>query len=515
MWRAVVSGLAGSILAFAPSAFAADAEARARAFESAFAPAIRVAGAPPERWTLAQRMARWNVPGVSVAVIEDGKLAWARSYGVRQAGTGERIDSNTVFSVGSLSKVATAAVILKLVEQQRLHLDRGVNDYLTRWRLPGSLFKHDAIDPVTLRGILSHSAGLSVSGFPDFQPGEPLPTVVDTLEGRAPAKTAPVRVSYVPGSGFSYSGGGTTVAQLIVEEVTGMPFAQAARELLFAPLRMTRSTFENPLPPAHGNMAKAHDDNGNPAALPRGWQTMPEMAASGLWTSATDYARLVIALIDSYRGASNSFLSSEMARDMMTEVGRSPYGLGPQLAGSGYARHFFHGGANDSYKAWMEGCLTTGDGMVIVTNGAGGDELNAEIRRAIARVEGWEIPYIATLDVPKVAIAEERLRRFAGLYEQVVPANLSNRRAGSGHTARRWWWGLHHAYSVTLKDGSLYMSGAAEQAGERLIPVDPSHFVVADDPAITLEFVTGYDGRITGFLAHDAGYAFEGRKIHP
>ncbi|MGH7541177.1 MAG: serine hydrolase domain-containing protein [Gemmatimonadota bacterium] len=367
-------------------AVATDLESRIRVVEAGLRPATDRADTTGIRWTLEERMAHYGVAGVSVAVIEDGRLLWARGYGLKQAGTTDSVDTETVFSVGSVSKVATAAITLRLVDEGRLDLDRDVNEYLRRWKVPSN--ELTAREPVTLRRIMSHTAGLTVHGFADFQPGEALPDIIQILDGIPPAKNEPVRVDLLPGSESRYSGGGTMVEQLVIEDVTGLDFAEAARRYLFEPLGMSRSTFENPLPAEHGNIAKAHGPDGEPRALPRGWEAMPAAAASGLWTTPSDYARLIIALIESYQGDGDTFLSLETARDMMTEVPPSIFGLGPEVGGEGPTRNFVHGGANDSYRALMAGYLAEGDGLVIFTNGARGSELIPEIRRAVD-LAGW------------------------------------------------------------------------------------------------------------------------------
>jgi CubicO group peptidase (beta-lactamase class C family) len=333
-----------ALLASVPALAANTDAGRIRTFESSLRPAVSVEGESEVRWSLRERMEHRKVPGLSIAVIRGGKLAWARGYGVLQAGGAAKVDTSTVFSVGSVSKVAAAAVTLRLADAGKLDLDRNVNAYLTRWRVPDDAYT--TVRPVTLRGLLSHSAGFTINGFKDFQPDEKLPTVLETLAGRAPATHGPVRVIEVPGTRFRYSGGGITVEQLVIEDATGLDFQRAARQYVLEPLGMRRSSFENPLPESFGNIAKAHDGKGQPRALPRGYESMPEMAASGLWTSASDCAQLVIALIESYRGGTGRFLSTGLARQMMTEVGRSPAGLGPFLQGQGADRRFFHGGAN-------------------------------------------------------------------------------------------------------------------------------------------------------------------------
>ena len=292
--------LIGAVMVLTLGMFAAMTGGRAEkanpieAFESGLRPGARPGGTAPTRWALADRMRHHRVPGVAIAVVRDGRMVWAQGYGEKRAGSSDRVDADTVFSVGSVSKVAAATLVLKLVQDGHLALDADVNSYLRRWKVPDSEFTRST--PITLRMLLSHTGGLLAANFPDYQPGERLPSVIDTLLGQAPAKNSPIVPTFVPGSKFAYSGGGTTVAQLAVEDAMASSFPEIAQSRLFGPLRMARSTFVNPLPAAHGNIALAHDANGKPTALPRGYEAFPEMAASGLWTSANDLGRLVEAL---------------------------------------------------------------------------------------------------------------------------------------------------------------------------------------------------------------------------
>ena len=340
-----------------------------------------------EAATLAERMRHYGVPGLSVAVLRDGEVAWAHGFGVKLVTTQERVDSETVFSVGSVSKVGAAATTLRLAEAGELDLDRDVGHYLKSWSIPENPYTDNS--PVTLRRLMSHTAGTTVHGFADFQPGEALPSTVQILQSTGPAKNAPVVVDTEPGTRWRYSGGGTTIEQLVIEDVTGSGFAAAARTWVFEPLGMSRSTYVNPLPVEHGNIARAHDRRGQPAALPRGWEAMPESAASGLWTSPSDFARLLIAFRDSWLGKPDAFLSQALAQDLLTEVAPGDYGLGPELAGSGPTRRYMHGGANDSYKACFVVYLESGDGAVVFANGAGGGDLIEEVVDALTRSEGW------------------------------------------------------------------------------------------------------------------------------
>ncbi len=298
-----------------------------------------------QRASLQQRMGVHAVPGVAVAIIENHQLVLARGYGALGADLDQPVTAHTVFSAGSVSKMANAALLLRLVDAGELSLDGDVNATLRSWQVPPS--RYTASTPVSLRTLLAHTAGFNVHGFADFQPDERLPSTLQILTGQSPAKNAALRIRFVPGSAMDYSGGGTTVTQALVEDLTGLDYPQAAQRHLFAVLGMGRSSFVNPLPAAHGNIARAHDSRGRPTALPRGWQSMPEMAASGLWTSANDMALLLIALMQSAAGDS-AFLQPGTAIEMMTRQPNSWHGLGPRVNRSERAWIFHHGGANDS-----------------------------------------------------------------------------------------------------------------------------------------------------------------------
>lgn len=315
-------------------------------------------------------MEEHHIPGVNIAILKKGALHSTRTYGVQQVGKPEPINEETMFSVGSISKFVNATFILKLVAEGKLDLDEHVNEYLSSWKIEENRYTKKY--PVNLRRILSHTAGLTVHGFADYLPEEKLPTTVEILKGTSPAKNPKVYVDLEVGSKFRYSGGGITITQLITEDVTGMSYHKAVQETLFEPLGMKRSSYENPLPQAFGNIAKAHDENGNPVALPRGYQSMPEAAASGLWTTPSDLAKVLSMLLEVYYARDNEFLPKNLVEDMMTEEKASQYGLGPEIEQRNGETIFYHDGANDSYRAHFKVFLTSESGYVIFTNGTDG-----------------------------------------------------------------------------------------------------------------------------------------------
>jgi CubicO group peptidase (beta-lactamase class C family) len=263
-------------------------------------PPVLVKGA--KAWTIEERLRHHQAPGVSIAVIKNFKVEWAGGYGVRDAETREPVTTETLFQAGSISKPVAAMAALKKVEQGRLALDEDVNLKLVSWKLPEN--ELTAKRKVTLANLLSHTAGLTVHGFPGYAADEPLPNVAQVLDGAAPANTAPVRVDLEPGTRFRYSGGGTTIAQLMLTDTERKPFPEIARETVLAPLGMTDSTYEQPLPPARARRAAAgHHADGRP--VPGKFHVYPEMAAAGLWTTPTDLARFGIEVQLSLQGKSN------------------------------------------------------------------------------------------------------------------------------------------------------------------------------------------------------------------
>jgi CubicO group peptidase (beta-lactamase class C family) len=348
-------------------------------------PLVEAVGRPPVRWTLAERMAHYKVPGVSIAVIEGGRVAWARGFGVKAAGTSDSVNPTTLFQAASISKPVAATAMLRLVERGTLELDVDVNRYLKSWKVPENAFT--ATEKVTLRRIASHSAGLTVHGFPGYKTTDSVPTVVQVLDGAKPANTAPVRVDTTPGAIERYSGGGTTVMQQLLVDVSGTPFPALMQELVLGSAGMTHSTYEQPLPPARAaDAARAHDRNA--AVVPGGWHIYPEMAAAGLWTTPTDLAAWALAITDARAGRSTALLSQSTVTQMLTAQ-KGQIGLGPFVGGSGRAFYFGHGGANEGFHCDVVMFPELGVGAVVMTNGDGGPLLIREIQAALAAEYEW------------------------------------------------------------------------------------------------------------------------------
>jgi len=295
------------------------------------------------------------------------------------------VTTSTLFQAGSVSKSVAALGALRLVEHNRLSLDADVNTKLQTWKVPENEFTKEK--KVTLRGILSHSAGLTVHGFPGYAVGKPVPTLVQVLNGEAPANTSAIRADIIPGSKLRYSGGGYTVMQQMIIDVTGKPFPQFMQEAVLKPLGMTNSTYEQPLSEElAATTASGYYPKGK--AVKGRWHIYPEMAAAGLWTTASDLARFAISIQHSLGGGSNSGISQSMTRQMLTSQ-KDNDGLGVFLSGDGRGLRFSHGGRDEGFDATMTAFAETGQGAVIMINANDDSGSVSRIVEAIAREYHW------------------------------------------------------------------------------------------------------------------------------
>ena len=355
---------------------------------------------PPLQLTLQNLMEMYKVPGMSVAVIDNFEIAWAKGYGVTEVGTSNPVIPHTIFQSGSVSKPVAAAGALFLVQQGKLALDEDVNKKLTSWKIPENEFTEE--QKVTLRRILSHSAGLTVHGFPGYDVDKPVPSVPQLLNGEPPANTDPVRVDIVPGTKWRYSGGGTMIAQQLMEDVTGTPFPQLMREILFDKIGMEDSTFEQPLPPERHAMA-ANGTQWDGTTVHGKWHTYPEMAAGGLWSTASDLAKFAIEIALSKKGMANRVPSLSTVREMLSPQIELPtqfffgkkenpgrMGLGFFLGDETCPDLFGHTGDDAGFEAMLIMDGATGQGAAIKTNSQFGSLLYNTFADNIAQEYGWK-----------------------------------------------------------------------------------------------------------------------------
>ena len=420
--------------------------------------------------SLDERMRQLFTPGVSIAVIDDFDLVWAGDFGVRKRREGGGVSAETLFQAASISKPIFALAVMRLVKSGMLRLDADVNEYLLSWRVPDSGGWRPRI---TLRQLLSHTAGTTEHGFAGYPPSVRLPALTEVLNGVPPANSGAIVVDLLPGLQARYSGGGTTIAQQVVIDVLRRPLPEIMRELVLDPLQMSRSTYEQPLPARlAGDVAVAHGWDGAP--LSGGWHVYPEMAAAGLWTTAADLARLAIELMRILGGDESALgldrdAIGEMLRPQVPdpEVGGDYFGIGWLCAGQGDAFRFGHGGRNEGYVSSMRLLPARGKAAVVLLNSNRGFPLREEIVAAIGRYYEWP----AVAEMPKIVAMPSDVD-YAGTYRD--PAGLAFR-------------------VVQTKVGLLLQFGA-----QKALPFDPISSLEFASDALDLKvsFAVGEQGAI-------------------
>lgn len=393
---AVIAGAATATVATAADASAQGTKttearnderlaARIERIENGLTPSLRIKDGPV--WNIRDRMEQLNVPGLAVAVFNNYEIEWIRAYGVTDAASKAPVNEETLFQAASISKPVAAMVALHFVEKGLLDLDGDVNGKLRSWKVPENEFTRD--EKVTIRRILSHTAGLTVSGFRGYGEGEPVPNILQVLDGEEPCNNDPIRVDVVPGSTYRYSGGGYTVLQLLIEDVTGRSLHELTHELVFEPLGMDHSSFQKPLPEALlAKTSSGHRPDGSPF---RGhWYLDKGSTCCGLWTTPADLARFAIEIQKSLRGESNKVLTAETAGLMVTPQHPSPVGLGLFVQRRNGTAYFMHTGGNAGFRCILAASEKGGYGVAVMTNSDNGNVLYTELLRSIAFEYRWK-----------------------------------------------------------------------------------------------------------------------------
>ena len=383
-------------------------DAQIKRVEQGLLPVVLIKGDPG--WSIAERMKFHKAPALSIAVIKDFQIEWAKAYGLKDLETGEPATTETLFQAGSISKSVNAMVAMKKVEQGRISLDEDINAKLNSWKLPDNEFT--AKKKVTLRNLLSHSAGTTVHGFPGYAITEKVPTLQQILDGTAPANTAAVRVDFEPGSRFRYSGGGTTISQLALMDIEKKPYPAIAKETVLAPLGMSNSTYSQPLPSDWRKKA-ATGYRSNGSEVTGKIHVYPEMAAAGLWTTPTDLAKFAIELQLSLAGKSNKVLTKQSVETMTTSY-KDDVGLGFFIERHGNALYFGHGGADEGFRAELVVSRDKGYGVAVMVNSDNGQILR-EVIRGVAREYGWDEFLPAPVEI--ISLDATKVADFAGRFQ--------------------------------------------------------------------------------------------------
>ena len=337
-------------------------------------------------WNLEKRMKEQNIHGLSIAVINNGKLEWAKGYGFADTAAKKPVTTETLFQAGSVSKSLNSLGILKLVQEKKIDLHADINNYLRSWKFPyDSISKNKKI---TLANLLSHSAGLTIHGFPGYPTDDTIPALQQILDGQPPANTKAVRSMFEPGLRFRYSGGGTTISQLLLMDVTGEAYDAFMWKNVLKPLGMEMSSYTQPPSAAmQKHLATGYLLNG--AEVKGKYHIYPEQAAAGLWTNPTDLSKWMIETQLAYAGKSSKLLTPEMTKLQLTPYIDSAIGLGVFLENHGGEKYFGHNGSDQGFLTIAKASVEGGRGLIIMINSNNGRVLN-EVLNSVASVYGWK-----------------------------------------------------------------------------------------------------------------------------
>jgi len=395
------------------STFSPETEERIRLVENSLSGWVLTGNG--DTWSLVERMRNYNINGLSIAVIYNYQIEWAKGYGFADVSEQRPVTENTLFQAASISKSLNSVGILKLVQDKKLDLNTDINNYLVSWKFPYDTVCKGKI--ITLTNLLSHTAGLSVSGFPGYEKGDRIPTISQILDGAEPANTSAVRSIKEPGREVIYSGGGITISQLILSDVIKQSYEEFMQKNVLDPLGMTSSSFTQPPPAskekilATGYLTDGKEINGK-------YHIYPEQAAAGLWTTPSDLCRYIIETQLAYNGKSSRVLTPEMTKVRLTPVIEdAALGTWVNSRVTGSYKYFNHNGGNAGFCCTAIGCENSGDGVVIMTNtNSDNNGILEEIANSVATVYHWKDYYIPDRK-EVIYVSPDILARYAGTYD--------------------------------------------------------------------------------------------------
>ncbi len=362
--------------------------------------------------TILDRMAKYNVKGISIAVISNYQVVWAKGYGWADEGEKRRVTPETLFEPGSISKSLNAVGVLKLVQDKKIDLNEDINTYLRSWKFPYDTVSHGK--KITVANLLSHTAGLTVHGFPGHPITGPTPTLLQVLDGIKPSYTPAVRSAFEPGLRFQYSGGGTSISQVILTDIVQQPYDQWMYENVLKPIGMTHSTYAQP--PAENLRhlcATAYNRDGQP--LKGKFHVYPEQAAAGLWMTPTDLCQYIIDMQLAYKGKPSKVLSPEMVKLHLTPYIDKNAAMGTFLEDKDGALYFQHSAGNDGFSGIFYGSLQDGYGVAVFQNSDNYPILR-EVVNSVAKAYNWKNFYTAPAQKSAIQVPEKLLKTYEGLY---------------------------------------------------------------------------------------------------
>lgn len=470
-----------NLAAQSDSTYSNGTQARIKEFENSLGLWVQIGN---QHFTLFDRMKSNHVMGVSIALIKDYKIEWAKGYGWADSAEQRPVTTNTLFQAGSISKSLNAVGILKLVQEGKLNLDSDINIYLKSWKFPyDSLSKGKKI---TIANLLSHTAGLTVHGFDGYEKGDTLPTLIQILNGEKPANSKAIRSMYEPSLRYQYSGGGITISQLIIQDVTGQPYDRYMWNNVLGPMGMSGSSYTQP-PPADKENLLATGYYNDGTAVKGKYHIYPEQAAAGLWSTPTDLAKYIIETQLSLQGKSNKVLSPETTRLRLTPYIDSAVALGVFIIKKGNEKYFNHDGSDEGFVASYFGSMENGNGVVVMANTDDGSLLS-EIANSLAAVYHWK-DFYTPISKNVVTVNSELMKSYVGSYK------------------------LHRdTLHVTLEKEGLVLRMNSKTKYNIYFTSDTDFFVL-EIAGAEQRFTKGESNKVDGFEINDNGFKMKAVKI--
>lgn len=364
-------------------------------------------------WTIEESMQHHGIPGASIAIIHNGKIAWTKGYGVMDKESNNPVTEQTLFQVSTIGMSLTAYGALRLVDQNKVTLDEGINSYLKSWKLPDSEFTKEK--KVNIKNLLSHSAGMNVHDFSGYNADAPVPTLIEILNGTAPANSDPIIVDKALDESLWISAGGYTVIQQMMMDVEGKRFPELMNELVLQPLEMNNSRFNQSLSTEQLKIAATgYLRDGSMVKGKR--HIYPELASNGLWATAEDLAKFVINMQQFPKDDSNKGLSKDMKELMLTPSAKNrygQYGLGFSIYNKKDDIYFEHHGWSTGFYSRMAAHRDKGYGVVVLTN-TPKPAFVFEVFRSVALAYEWDNYFPVH---KKVKIEQALSDQITGRYE--------------------------------------------------------------------------------------------------
>ncbi len=327
-------------------------------------------------------MDRDNIPGLSITFIDQGQIAWSRTYGYADLAAQTPVTTNTVFTAASVSKPVSATAALALVDQGVIDLDTDVNRYLEGWKVPENEYTQD--EKVTLRRLLSHTAGFNRYFHSRYASGVQRPTVEQMLSGEAPSKDRGAKLIYEPGTGYKYSNPGYLVVEELVTDVTERPFEEVLDVLVLQPAGMQSSSFAQPI---GGDLAARKATGYSANGKPYPYAAYAFKALGGLWTAPNDLGRWLITLLNDHHTGDATLLSQELTQQVFNEQGErfifSLWAWKDDVV-------FRHTGHNPGFTSFVFGSVDKQQALIVMSNSDNTQDLFDHLQRAVADTYQWD-----------------------------------------------------------------------------------------------------------------------------